>query len=416
MEELVFNFGIWYIFYVIVLLILFKKYLYSIFDPAIFIILMMSSCLSLSMDSSFYWYCLFACLAFYLGVVTNGRIKRNTTSPIKLNNFILLELFTLGVFLLYFIANIILYKDSNIPLFSDDATSNKIAIFGSGTGWIRRIFFFSSYIPIGLSLLCILTESRIKRIIYSIFLMLFLMLSILLGSKSGFLGVFFIIWIFYTQKNLWRGKNLYFKIFIKEKIKYLLLGSISIFVFIVYSENLENPSFFWISLGFRLMEFGDVMLYYKLQEVRDAFTQFNFLDFIKTEFNGILGILRIVEYQQPLGYQMAKAYNGGIESDIITGPNTVFLVRGHIFFGYLGGIIYSFFMGWLFSLLRLKILTYKITNIFIYSILIFVFFNLDGLLREFSQIFSVFFDFLIYTFPILIISLSFNSSANQNKI
>ena len=417
MEELVFNFGIWYIFYVIVLLKLFKNYLYSIFDPAVFIILMMASCLSLSMDSSFYWYCLFACSAFYLGVVTNGRIKRNTITPIEVNNFRLLELFTIGVFLLYFTANVILYKDASIPLFSDDATTNKIAIFGAGTGWIRRIFFFSNYLPIGLSLMCILTKSRIKRSIYLILMILFMIISILLGSKSGFLGIFYIIWFFYTQTNLWRGHNIDFKVFIEGKIKYVLIGSILIFVFIVYGENVENPNFFWISLGFRLMEFGDVMLYYKLQIIRDSFSQYNLIDFLKSEFNGILGLLRIVDYQQPLGFLMSKVYNGDSGNDVITGPNTVFLVRGHLFFGYVGGILYSYYAGWSFSIIRLKILNYKVKNIFVYSILIFILFNLDGFLREFSQSFSVFFDFIIFTFPIFIVSLLYEKKLNiQNKI
>ena len=95
---------------------------------------------------------------------------------------------------------------------------------------------------------------------------------------------------------------------------------------------------------------------------------------------------------------MSDAYNGSSVSDVITGPNTVFLVRGHIFFGYIGGIVYCYLMGWLFSFLRKRILSYKITNIFVYAVLVFIFFNLDGLLREFNQYFSVFFDFFIYTF------------------
>jgi hypothetical protein len=405
MEELVINFGIWYVFFFIILILLFRKYIYSIFDPAIFIILVMASCLSLSLDSLFFWYIFLACIGFYFGVVTNGSIKRNTNSAIELKNFMLLEFFTLGVFLLYFLANIILYKDAKIPLFSDEVTTNKIAIFGPGSGWIRRIFFFSSFIPIGLFLLSILTKSKFKSLLYASLLIVFMILSILLGSKSGFLGVFYTIWLIYTQTNLWSSHNLTARNFIKGKIKYLLIFSIIIFVFIVFRETIDNPSFFWISLGFRLMEFGDVMLFYKIPFIREVFSNYNLFDFLRIEFNGILGLIRLDDYKQPLGYLMSDAYNGSSVSDVITGPNTVFLVRGHIFFGYIGGIVYCYLMGWLFSFLRKRILSYKITNIFVYAVLVFIFFNLDGLLREFNQYFSVFFDFFIYTFFIFIIAL-----------
>jgi len=404
MEELVLNFGVWYLFYLLILLILFRRYLYSIFDPAIFVLLIMASSLALSMDSDFFWYILLACLGFYLGVMTNGRIKRNTTSTVSLKNFMLLEFFTIGVFILYFIANIFLYKDTSIPLFSDNPTVEKIAIFGAGSGWIRRIFFFSSFIPIGLLLVIILSKSKTKTIIYGVMLVVFMVFSIFLGSKSGFLGFFYILWLFYTQLNLWNSENIKIRELISSKLKYIIIFSISIFVFIVYNETKENPSIFLISVAFRLMEFGDIMLYYKLDFVRNVFSNYNFIDFISNEFNGILGILRIVEYKEPLGFLMNKAYRGSV-GDVITGPNTVFLVRGHIFFGYIGGIIYCYTMGWMFSFLRNRILTRDINNIFIYALLIFLFFSLEGFLREFSQYFSMIFDFAIYTLTIFAISL-----------
>lgn len=405
MEELVSKFAVWYVFYVLVLLFLFRKYLYSVFDPAIFVILMMASCLALSKDSTFFYYILLACGGFYFGVVNAGKIKRNVTSPVVKTDFMLLEFFSIGVFLLYLTANIILYKDAPIPLFSNNATQGKIAIFGAGSGWIRRVIFFSSFIPIGLSLLIILTLSKVKRALYIIMLLTFIFISVLLGSKSGFLGIFYIIWLLYTQDNLWNKQNIRIRRFIKKNIKYLLIGSIFIFLMIVYNENRENLEFLVFSLGFRLMEFGDVMLYYKIPTVRQHFIGYNFLDFLSNEFNGILGMLRVATYKEPLGYLMQKFYNGGNGGDVITGPNTVFLVRGHIFFGYLGGIVYCFFIGYLFALIRKKVLQYKISNVFVYAVLLFLFFNLDGFLREFSQYFSVMFDFIIYTGALFLASL-----------
>jgi oligosaccharide repeat unit polymerase len=368
----------------------------------------MASCLCLCVDSPIFYYILLGCGGFYLGVVTNGKLKRNIDHPIQKKNLLLLEIYTLGVFSLYILANIILYKDASIPLFSENATENKIAIFSSGSGWIRRIFFFSSFIPIGLLLLGILSIKRKKQIFYGGLLLMYMLFSILLGSKSGFLGIFYIIWLFYTQENLWGERNMAIRRFIKSKIKYLLLGSVAIFSFIVFKENEASPEHLLFSIGFRLMEFGDVMLYYKIPFIREYFDSYNFLDFIKSELNGILGILRITPYKEPLGFIMSKVYSGDKASAIITGPNTVFLVRGHIFFGYVGGILYCFVAGWLFSYLRKKILMMRIDNIFFYAVSVFIFFNLEGLLREFHQYLSVLFDFGIYTISIFLISLLIN--------
>jgi hypothetical protein len=415
MEELVLKFGVAYVVFAILLLFLFRRYLYSVFDPAIFVILIMASSLCLSLDSTFFYYILLACLAFYLGVATNGRIKRDFSVPIQKNNIILLEIFTLGVFCLYMIANMILYKDAEIPLFSDNVTENKVAIFGAGSGWIRRILFFSSFLPIGLLLTIIISTSRGKRIFYGFLLFIYMMFSVFLGSKTGFLGMFFVLWLLYTQENLWTENNKKIKDFIKGKIKYFLAGSILIFVFIIINENQEGPGKLIFNFGFKLMEFGDAVIYYKEPSVRKYFESYNIIDFFSVELNGILGILRIVDYKEPLGFIMYKVNYGIAGEDVITGPNGIFLIRGHIFFGYVGGIVYCYLVGYLFSYFRKKILMMRITNVFFYAIILFIFFNLDGFLREFNQYLSVFFDFTFYTFIIFFIALLFNDYVVKNR-
>ncbi|MFV8341082.1 hypothetical protein [Flavobacterium sp. XS2P39] len=166
----------------------------------------------------------------------------------------------------------------------------------------------------------------------------------------------------------------------------------------------QDPIF---SIGFRLMEFGDVMLYYKTQVVRDHFVNLNFVDFILNEFNGILGMLRLTSYSEPLGYQMVKAFwnTSSLFDDVVLGPNTVFFVKGHVFFGYIGGIVYSFLMGLLSAHFRKKIIEIKIKNIFMYAIAVYVFFQIPGFLKEFSQSVSTVFDFVFYLGPIILFSL-----------
>jgi oligosaccharide repeat unit polymerase len=404
MEEAVLQFGLYYVFFSVILFLLFRKYILSVFDPFVFIILMMSSSLCLTVDSSFFLYVLLAVLFFFFGFRLVGVPKRNF---VKIDEFIdtkLLEIFTILFFILYVIVSVIMFKSSGIPLLSENPTEAKISMFVEGTGWIRRIIFLSGFLPICISLLLIVSK---KKIFYSFMFFLYLLISVMHGSKGGLIGTIAIFWYLYQQNNLWSDSTMYVKNFIRSKIKYFLVITVLLFLSIVMKESEiegQDPIF---SIGFRLMEFGDVMLYYKTQVVRDYFVNFNFVDFILYEFNGILGMLRLTPYYEPLGYQMVKAFwnTSSLFDDVVLGPNTVFFVKGHVFFGYIGGIVYSFLMGVLSAHFRKKIIEIKIKNIFMYAIAVYVFFQIPGFLKEFSQSVSTVFDFVFYLGPIILFSL-----------
>jgi hypothetical protein len=199
-----------------------------------------------------------------------------------------------------------------------------------------------------------------------------------------------------------------------------LIVTVVLFLSIVIKEaEIEeeggNPIF---SIGFRLMEFGDVMIYYKTQIVRDVFANFNFIDYFLYEFNSIFGMLKLTDYYEPMGYQMVKAFwsSSSLFDDVVLGPNTVFFIRGHIFFGYIGGIIYSFLIGILTAYFRKKIIEIRITNIFKYAIYIYFFFLIPGFLKEFNQAVGTMFDFVFYLSPIFFLSLIIKESFNKNRI
>lgn len=409
MEELVLRFGLYYLFFSIILFLLFRKYLLSIFDPFLFTILMMASSLSLSVDSPFFFYVLVSVLGFVTGFRIVELPKRNVT---QINNFVdlqLLEIFTTLFFIFYVALSIYFLKISGIPLFSDNPTEAKISRFVEGTGWIRRILFLSSFLLICICLLLIVSK---KKVLFSFMFVVFFLLSLLQGSKTGALGIIAVFWYLYKQDNLWSDSVFYIKKLIKSKIKYLIIITGVLFLWIVLKEaEIEggNPIF---SIGFRLMEFGDVMLYYKLQLVRDHFSNFNFVDFILYEFNSIFGMLRLTDYYEPMGYQMVKAFWNGssFSSDVVLGPNTVFFVRGHIFFGYIGGVVYSFVMGYLTAKIRKKIIEIRITNVFKYALAVYIFFQLSGFLKEFNQAVGTTFDFVFYLGPIFLVSLVIKES------
>jgi hypothetical protein len=229
------------------------------------------------------------------------------------------------------------------------------------------------------------------------------------GSKGGIIGAIAIFWYLYQQNNIWSDSTIFIKKFIRSKIKYFLVITLVLFLSIVMKESEIEGQDLIFSIGFRLMEFGDIMLYYKTQLVRDYFVNFNLVEFILYEFNGILGMLRLTPYYEPLGYQMVKAYwsSSSLFDDVVLGPNTVFFVKGHVFFGYVGGILYSFVMGVFSAYFRKRIIEIKIKNIFIYAIAVYVFFQIPGFLKEFSQALSTTFDFVFYLGPIILFSLIF---------
>lgn len=404
MEETVLQFGLYYLVFTAILFYLFRKYIISIFDPFVFTILMISSSLSIALESTFFIYILIAISSFIFGFKLIGIPKRNNISKESIVDVKLLEIFTILFFILYFIITVYMLKDSGIPLLSDNPTESKTSMFTEGTGWIRRVTFLSPFLTICICLSLIVSKS--KRF-FTIIFIVYVFTTILGGSKSGLIGIVAVLWYLYQQDNLWSESVLYVKKLIKSKVKYFVIITLILFVYIVLKESdIEGVDPIY-SIGFRLMEFGDVMLYYGTKEVRSFFSHLNFIDFILYEFNGIFGMLRLTSYYEPLGYQMVKAYwnTDSLFNDVVLGPNTVFFVRGHIFFGNIGGIFYSFVMGIFAAYFRKKILELKIKNIFVYAVCVYFFFQIPGFLREFSQSVSTLFDFCFYLGPIVFLSM-----------
>jgi hypothetical protein len=277
-------------------------------------------------------------------------------------------------------------------------------MFTEGTGWIRRISFLSPFLTICICLSLIV--SKRKSLFVKIFIV-YVFLSMLGGSKSWLIGVIAVFWYIYQQENLWSDSVLHIKILIKSKVKYFVILSLILFLVIAIKESEIEGGDPIYSIGFRLMEFGDVMLYYANEEVRNCFAHLNFIDYFLYEANGVFGMLRLTNYYEPLGYQMVKSYwnADSLFNDVVLGPNTVFFVRGHIFFGKIGGVFYSFIMGVFVACVRKKIIEMKIRNIFIYSLAVYLFFQIPGFLRESSQSVSSLFDFCFYLGPIIILSL-----------
>jgi oligosaccharide repeat unit polymerase len=404
MKDTLLQYGFFYVCFTILLFYSFRKYIISIFDPFVFTILMMSSSLSMSFESSFFTYVLISISSFIFGFKLIGLPKRNIAIIENVVDTRLLEIFTILFFILYFIITVYMLKDTGIPLLSENPTESKTSMFTEGTGWIRRITFLSPLLTICICLSLIVSK---RKSFFVIIFIIYVFLSMLGGSKSGLIWIIAVFWYIYQQENLWSDSVLHIKKLIKSKVKYFVVVTLVLFVFIAIKESEIEGADPIYSIGFRLMEFGDVMLYYGKEEVRNFFSHLNFVDFVLYEVNGVFGMLRLTNYYEPLGYQMVKAYwnTDSLFNDVVLGPNTVFFVRGHIFFGYIGGVVYSFLIGVFAAYVRKRIIEMKVRNIFIYALAVYFFFQIPGFLREFSQSVSSLFDFCFYLGPIIILSL-----------
>lgn len=398
MEELVIKYGCIYLVSLACIFVLFRKMLYSVLDPAIWLIPLFSSLIALSYYTNLFSYLVCSILAFWMGmyVINGNRVTRNF-EPARISNLLTLKVFTEIVFGVYILACLYIFKKSGIPLLSDNPTESKIAVF-EGVGIIRRITMIGGLLPINLTLLIFASTNK-KR--YILLLVIYSFVKLLLGSKSSVIGLVFPLLYFITQKNL-SPKAIPFSQY--RKYLYAIFAvSIAIFVVIVSKEaELEGSSLIF-SMGFRLMEFGDVMLFYQDDSVQAVFAGYDFMRFIPDELNNILGMFRLAPYNDPLGFVMAQEAAGKF-LDTIVGPNIPLPIKGHIYGGVFGGIAYSFIIGIVFAKIRKFFFTMQIRDIFFYSIIAFVFFNLMGIIRQSEAFISLIFDYFFYTFPILFVS------------
>ena len=98
----------------------------------------------------------------------------------------------------------------------------------------------------------------------------------------------------------------------------------------------------------RILYYGDVIIYYYNPKVYYKLNELNVIDYILHMINPILGFFRMVAYDEPMGYKMVLMTLESNELNrmiSIVGPNFQYYVEGSVYFGYIGGLLYSFIIG-----------------------------------------------------------------------
>jgi hypothetical protein len=324
----------------------YRRFVFSLLDPLnIFVLTQVCSCvLAVFFVSEPLMLLQFfaAQISFWLGF----RICFRAQAPAQAMTFTardmqVAEIVTVLLLLAWAGANLYVGATVGFPLLSANPSESKVTSFMGGLGFAKRFNFgIGVWVPASALLLAIHGEHR--RMFKFVFF-LSVLITALGGSKGGLLSFLYIIG--YTTAREGMGR---------KWIRFSRVLGVSAFAIVMIVLIRENGSLVDGLAGLmkRVLFYGDVVIYYYKPEIMHHFANLGVKDFLLSELNPILGALRLTPYQDPLGYQMVNYSLGNYTLATIMGPNTLFFVRGHVYFGILGGTLYAATIGYIVARVR----------------------------------------------------------------
>lgn len=356
---------------VIINFVIFRKYIYSIFDP--FVLGLFSSSLAysvvfilyfLNLISDYYFFSFIATqTAFFIGFLLVKPI--DIKKVIRKSRVTKLE-YSLTAKYLYFIS-VILYVSSQlfvyykvgIPLLMRSQLDTFVG--GSGFGMFNRILTVTSIVVTSITIYRIFfinKKSSMYNFLNYLILSFIIVVAILSGSKSSVLSLVFIIFfviLFNYKVNNKQNKEIIKKMRKLQWKFFFIAIAAAIFIifiqaFVAYgSDNSINPL---ISLVMRFVDTGDVYMYSYPNNFLAGMTHANPFIALFKDFLGMFRILRWNEMPQHLGQQL---YQTMFHTDAIKGPNARHNVFGLFYFGPVWSIYFSLILGIVVSFLRNKL-------------------------------------------------------------
>ncbi len=394
-----------------VLIFLYRKYVLSILDPLFFFLVIQAFSIQLSfivLKETQYIVNIILCeFALFWGFVLIAPKNKQIVLGLNTNRLEIpkmqtefLTIFCNIAMIVIVIANVYLISQKGIALFSDDPSESKVTSFssGGGLGIVRRINWGLLYF-VGLVYMYLFLQNGKKIHLFAILLLI--ILSSFGGSKGALL--FFIQSFSFISLIANFKKNENFKVL--KKVTFLLIPVAAILVFYILFAVWRDVSSTFIAIGTRFLLFGDAMGYYYDKFSIKHFAPYSIFDFIYNELNGIFGFFRLAPYKIPLGYEL-EMFQANTSTVPVFGPNVPFYVKGHIYFGYVGAIVYSFLLGMVIGKIRLLMSKLDFGKYGIVGGLSIIFVNLSlfGVTQDSALFISVLFDTFIFSLPLLILS------------
>lgn len=336
----------------IVYYLLYRKVLDSIFDPLTLqvvgsmfgfsvVLFLYSKDLILTFYFTNYLFTQFAFLAGFFLVKQKALNNVNYPSLQIKNDLLITETCFIVFSTLNIVLQLISYFLVGIPMFKDSRLETYMA--GGGIGLIGRLL--SILVILGL-FTGIVTFFKTKKkslkivvILYCVITAVFFFLS---GSRSSFI-TFFLVLFFYKVMTGERQKTAY------KNIYWLgLIVFVAIFIMYLKADSLLDAFSGFLT---RIVGFGDVYWGAYPEEKINRIVYANPFDAI---FGDLLASYRIIGWDKipkPIGLQLTNINYPYL--DVTLGPNARHNVFGLVYFGYIGSIFFSFFIGLFLGMFRM---------------------------------------------------------------
>lgn len=350
---------------ILIVYLILSKQIYSLFDPLNFLIIAGGSGYSvviflyyLGYITDYYFYSFLATqIAFFFGMLANRKRslkKINLTSSVPLPRYtgLITVIYPLSV-ILFVLCQFIVYYTSGIPLLM----ASRLEIFsgGGGFGMVNRVIQVTQMIAIAVSFyrLLFIKRSIVYKII-DIFVILFgLLVAVLSGSKAAILFMIFSLSYVAIFAHRFNVSPKIFRKINRISLFLLMLGLGGGIITIVYQTGNSDLNQALSILAMRFINTGDI---YYMSYPYGRIESMEHANFFLALFKDFFGAFRIVDWDKlpvNLGLQVFWSY---YNTDMISGPNPRHNVFGLFYLGPVLSVFYSFFIGYIISYIRNKVL------------------------------------------------------------
>jgi hypothetical protein len=385
--------GILFIVILSINLLVFRKNIFSLFDPLNILCINLSSCLTIiiylkiinNINEEYFYQLILINITFFISLKL-FLIKQNNLIKNKIKNFSYFKLFYTIHLYLFFITIFLYIKFVGLKAFNYKLIAfNNVGIIN----YLRRIVF-----PGQLILILIkreLYKNNRSKIDFLYIIIIFVMFIISGDKVSSILFFLYFSYVYYMLNEFNIGIKF---IKYKKNEKKLFIFSM-VFVFFIFAIKPNNGVL--KSFLFRLISTGDV---YYMVYPNNNIDKLNIINLFQYYILSLAAPIsnRIVQLPSPsLGFDIVS-YLYNINSPHF-GPNSRYDVISQMNIGYFG-IIFSIISAYLISYFR-KVKTLNFINIYISCIL---FVQSESIITDFTYFAKFIFGLLIVVLPIFILT------------
>lgn len=350
---------------IIIVYVILRKQIYSLFDPLNFLIIAGGSGYSvviflyyLGYITDYYFYSFLATqTAFFIGMLANRKrslkkIYLDSNVPLPRYTGLITVIYPLSVSL-FILCQFIVYYTSGIPLLM----ASRLEIFsgGGGFGMVNRIIQVTQMIAIAVAFyrLLFIKKGFLYKLIDTFVILFGLLVAVLSGSKAAILFMIFSLSYVAIFSHRFNVSSKIFGKINRISLFLLLLGLMGGIVTIVYQTGNSDLNQALSVLAMRFINTGDI---YYMSYPYGQIENMEHANFFLALFKDFFGAFRIVEWDKlpvNLGLQVFWSY---YNTDMISGPNPRHNVFGLFYLGPILSVFYSFIIGYIISYIRNKIL------------------------------------------------------------